>query len=322
MKIGMVFPGYGSQTVGMCKEIYDSSRVMQEIFEEASNCLNMNFVKLCFASSDIELSKLSNAYPAVFVVSCALAKVLEDAGIKPTAVAGMHIGEFSALFANGALTFPDGLYALRKYACAFESLLEEMGSVKTVTLNNVAYESVVTACQTVSQKGSFVSIATIYSDTALVVGGLRSAVDEVCALVGARTRTKVREVSPGVGLQSMLMDPVLARLQTYLEKIDFCDPKVPFLSLMHTQDLCDAKDLCKVLLSQISHTIDWRLTVARLRGYDYIIESGPGNSLRSYLEQALPETKILSFHTLHDLYEIQKEFNIDALNLEPMYEPV
>ena len=78
--------------------------------------------------------------------------------------------------------------------------------------------------------------------------------------------------------------------------------------------------MCEALLSQMSRTIDWRSTVARLRGYNYIIESGPGNSLRAYLEQALPETKVLSLNTLQNLHEIQKEFNIDTLNLELMHE--
>ena len=103
---------------------------------------------------------------------------------------GCHTGEFTALFTNGSLTFPDGLYALHKYACAFESLIEEMRSIKTVTLNNIPYELTVAACQEVVQKGSLVSVATIYSETTLVIGGLQHAVDEVCSLVGARTGDK------------------------------------------------------------------------------------------------------------------------------------
>src|SRR5579872_2345677 len=101
MKIALLFPGYGSQYVGMGKELYDEYRIVQEYFEEASNCVNINFVKLCFASSDSEISKLVNAYTSLFVIGGAVSALLKEHGIVPDVVAGYNNGEITALFAAG-----------------------------------------------------------------------------------------------------------------------------------------------------------------------------------------------------------------------------
>src|SRR5690606_20836996 len=126
MKIGMVFPAQGSQFVGMGKELYDDSRIMQEYFEQASNCLDINFVKLCFASSDAELSILNHTYTSLFLVSSSLYALLKDAGIEPSIVAGYNIGEYAAMHAASSLSLPDGLYLLNKYANFYQDLLKEL----------------------------------------------------------------------------------------------------------------------------------------------------------------------------------------------------
>jgi len=108
MKIALLFPGYGSQFVGMGKELYNDYRIVQEYFEEASNCINTNFVKLCFASSDAELSKITNAYTSLFLVGSSIYALLKELEIEPDMVAGYNNGEFAAMFAGGCFSFPDG----------------------------------------------------------------------------------------------------------------------------------------------------------------------------------------------------------------------
>src|SRR5436190_23732080 len=101
MKIGFIFPGYGNQFVGMGKELYDEFRIVQEYFEEAYNCLNINFVKLCFASSEQELATISNSHISIFLVGASLFALLKEQGIKCDLIAGYGIGSYTALFSAG-----------------------------------------------------------------------------------------------------------------------------------------------------------------------------------------------------------------------------
>src|SRR5581483_6858303 len=125
MKIALVFPGYGSQYVGMGKELYDEYRIVQEYFEEASSCANLNFVKLCFASSDVELSKLAHAYMSLFLIGSSIFALLKEQEIIPEVVAGYNNGEITALFAGGCFSLPDGLYLLNKFCSFYQETIDQ-----------------------------------------------------------------------------------------------------------------------------------------------------------------------------------------------------
>ena len=121
MKIGMIFPGQGSQFLGMGKEFFDNERLVQELFDQASNCLDQNFVRLCFASSEKELCQTSNAQTAIFLVSVSIYSLLKEKyGITPHIVAGHSVGEYAAIYAAEGITFPDALYLLKKRSLFME----------------------------------------------------------------------------------------------------------------------------------------------------------------------------------------------------------
>ena len=149
MKIALLFPGYGSQYVGMGKDLYDEYRIVQEYFEEASHCLNSNFVKLCFASSDAELGKMVNAYTALFLMGSATYAVLKENGIEPDVVTGYNNGESAALFAAGCFSFPDGLYLLNKYCSFYQEIVDGM-DVDLIHVTNVSTKQIEDACERVS----------------------------------------------------------------------------------------------------------------------------------------------------------------------------
>src|ERR1700733_12339066 len=178
MKIALLFPGYGSQFVGMGKDLYDEYRIVQEYFEEASNCLNNNFVKLCFASSDSELGKMVNAYTALFLLGCSTYAVLKENGIEPDVVTGYNDGESAALFAAGCFSLPDGLYLLSKMCSFYQEHIDAM-DVDAIRITNVSTKQIEDACERVSGAEGKAFIAIYNSPTDHIVAGNRNQLSEI-----------------------------------------------------------------------------------------------------------------------------------------------
>src|SRR5579863_1457205 len=183
MKIALLFPGYGSQYVGMGKELYDEYRIVQEYFEEASTILDINFVKLCFASSDAELSKFLNAYTSLFLVGCSVSALLKELGITPAVVAGYNNGEYAALFAGGCFSLPDGLYLLNKFASFYQEFLDTV-SVDVMQVKGVTTKRLETICAQVSNKEEKIAIALYNGPTDHCVAGSVDQLDQVRTLIG------------------------------------------------------------------------------------------------------------------------------------------
>jgi [acyl-carrier-protein] S-malonyltransferase len=304
MKIAMVFPGYGSQFVGMAKELYDESRLIQEYFEEASNCLNINFVKLCFASSEIELAKMDYAYESIFLVSSAIAALLEQENIKPDIVAGFGVGEYSAICATGGLNLPDGLYFLSKYAQFYQELLSTI-SVRAIKVQGLAYSKVQKICASLATEQNYVSVAVRLTEHETIVAGIIAAVGQVEELVIAQ-EAKVMEMPVEMGLHSPLMMPVVDHLGVYLEKIDFKDLNVPLLESLDGKTVKAGDAIKHYSMKKIHHMIKWNKVVQALEDFDIIIQVGPGTKIVKNLIIRYPEKQILAINKPTDIDAIKK----------------
>lgn len=326
MKIGIVFPGYGSQFVGMGKDSYDESRVVQEYFEEANNCLDTNFVKLCFASSDQELSELSNAYAAIFLVEVALYSLLLENGIKADQVAGLCIGRYAALFAAGGFSFPDGLYLLKKYA---QFYLEALGTLDpkviritgiSITIFNRVYSKFMTQVPDAQ-----LALAVQYSKTDFMLSGPKAQIElfeQELALLKIK-KLKFQSLDLAYDLHSMAMSGVAERLAEYLIKVDFKDLQIPYISGISGKIVKTSKQIRTELIAQITKPILWHKVQTQFADCDMIIEVGPTAVLTAGLQQMYPDKLILSFTKLADLENIKQklaqsnlETNLDQGNLE------
>lgn len=301
MKIGMIFPGYGNQYVGMCKELYDSSRRMQEFFEEAANCLNINIIKLCYASSDSELSKATNAYPSVFVVSAAIAQLLIDAGIQPSLVAGYNVGEFTALWVAKGLTFPDALYVLNKYTTLYQELLDDLKDIGILRLTGLGHQFVEELCNEIRQDGTSLYCAINYAEKEHYVTGLESALQKFQERLDDNKSVKIKQAPLELGLHCPLMEPVASRLSLYLEKIDFHDLSIPMIGSTKVTQFNTAQDARALLMGQINSHINWYSTVTQFESCDVIIILGPGNSLQSQIEACYPNKRIITVNKPEDI---------------------
>lgn len=303
MKIGMLFPGYGSQFVGMAKDLYDESRLMQEYFEEAANCLNNNFVKLCFASSDAELGRMENAYPALFLVSASLAALLKQEGIEPQVVAGHSIGEFAALHHAGGISFPDGLYVLSKYAGLYQSFVNEgaFGGMEVSGLDNAQLTH---ACKQASDCEHSVFIAMSINPQTFYVMGHEPAIDALRVALGEQNIT-TKEMPIELGLHSTLMDAVVAHLGVYLEKVDFKPLAIPFIASSDARAIVHNDEGRAAVIKHVHAHLSWYDTLVQFADCDLIIEVGPGTSMREQVASLFPEKQYRAINNRADIEELK-----------------
>src|SRR3990167_1533007 len=306
MKIGLLFPGYGSQFVGMCKDLYDDSRTIQEYFEEASACLDFNFIKLCFASSDVELSQPSQAYLSLFVVQSAIASLLLKAGIEPSLVGGYGIGQFGALYSAKGFTFPDGLYALKKYAQFYEEMLNNLhGAVFQV--NGLTFEQLnkiiasLKDCKTLA-------IAAHNHETEFVVSGEANEIAKLREILDKEKKLKFKDVDIAFGFHSHLMDPVVEQLSLYLGKIDFKDLQIPLTNNYNAKKITKAEDVKKIVVSQLFSPLLWQESIKNFDDVDLLIQIGPGKDFEKLVRKQYPDKELLVFAQRADVENFKKLF--------------
>jgi [acyl-carrier-protein] S-malonyltransferase len=299
MKICMLFPGYESQFVGMGKEIYDTSRTMQELFEEASVCLPINFVKLCFASSDVELAKAVHAYPSIFLISVSLATILAHEGIIPDAVAGYGIGEYAAMHIAGGLSFPDGLYLLSKYAALYQELLAT-NTCSMIRVSGMQAREVEQLCSSLSTDDMRVFIASYKTTKDVVVGGHMQGVGEVRIVAHDKGAT-IKEAPLEIGLHSTLMTSITQAFKMYLEKVDFKDSSIPIITSSKGTVMHKAHKLREQVVNNIELPIRWDKVLTALQHYDLIIEIGPGATLKPLVHARYPQKQVITINKSSDI---------------------
>ncbi len=304
MKIGMLFPGYGSQFVGMGKELYDNSRVVQEYFEEASNCLGINFVKLCFASSDSELSKITHAYPALFLLGAATAAMIKETGVTLSAVAGHGIGEYSALSSALALSFPDGLYLLTKLAHFYTAMREQL-DIKSVVVNGLSGRRLRQICEENSSGQCNAHIAVYENKHEHIVSGHIEAVNAVAEGASDAGADKVKEVEEEEGFHTPLLHDLTEQLKIYLTKVDFKDPQIPLITNVDAKEVCRAKKAQDAIIRQISEPLYWHSVLKQFAEMDIIVIPAPSHVLAAEIQSLYPDKKILGIDTVAQFDELK-----------------
>jgi [acyl-carrier-protein] S-malonyltransferase len=307
MKIGMLFPGYPQQFVGMGKELYDNSRTIQEYFEEASNCLGTNFVKLCFASSDAELSKISNAYTSLFLVGVSTAAMIQELcpTITLSAVAGYGVGEYSALHIARVLTLPDGLYLLNKLSQFYTTIREEL-DIKTVIVNGLNAKKLNQLCEEISSPELCAHISVYENKNEHQVSGHSDAVNAVADSASDAGADKVKEVDSIEGYHTPLLNDLAEQLKIYLTKVDFKEPQIPIITGINGKEVCRAKKAQDAIIRQIVEPLHWNNVLKQFAETDIIIVPAPSKMLVAELKAYYPSKIVMGVDTLADLQALQE----------------
>lgn len=300
-KIAFVFPGQGAQYIGMGKDIHDEFDVAKDVFSKASNALNKDVEALVFDSSEEELKLTENTQPAVLTTSIAILNVLLENGIKPDAVAGLSLGEYSALVAAGVLDFEEAVQIVQKRGKYMqEEVPAEVGGMAAIL--GLDKDGVIEACQEASSVG-VVEPANYNCPGQIVIAGENEAVKvavDYCKEKGAKRAIMLPVSAP---FHTSLLEGAGQKLNKILKSIQYNDLNIPVVANAHGNYINHKDEVESLLTKQVSSPVLWEDSVQKLvdDGYDTFIEVGPGKSLGKFIKRVSRDVNILNVEDVDTL---------------------
>jgi [acyl-carrier-protein] S-malonyltransferase len=278
-----VFPGQGSQFVGMGKDLYDNNTTAKELFDKADEILGFKITDIMFSGTDEQLKETKVTQPAVFLHSVISVLCLGDE-FNPSMVAGHSLGEFSALVASGALSFEDGLKLVAARANAMQKACEANPGTMAAIIG-LPDEKVEEVCNEVSSEGNIVVAANYNCPGQLVISGNSDAINKACEALKAAGAKRALPLKVGGAFHSPLMQPAKDELQAAIEKTTFNAPKCPVYQNVDAKAHTDAAEIKANLIAQLTSSVRWTASVQNMiaAGADEFVECGPGKALRGMI---------------------------------------
>ena len=304
--IGVIFPGYGEQFVGMGKNLYNESRIVQDLFEQASMCFDINFVQLCFAASDAEISEIDKGYLSILLLEAAIYAELAKEGLRPDFIAGYGIGEYAAAVASGSLSFADGMYIVAKYAQIFKEFIAEHPDYSVLQLpRSFTSNSIIELCQEYSTEDKKVFIVAHNTHEGFTIAGHADSIAHIKEYCKKNEIRKVKEVSVAYGLQNSVMDPVVERLAPYFFKIDFKPLKTPVITNVDGVYVTSSDALESAIIRRVNAPMLWDEVMNGFIGCNVLLSVGPGKQLADWARLKYPDKEIYTIEDLADLKALQ-----------------
>lgn len=299
-KVAFMFPGQGSQYIGMGKEFYDTFPVCKEVFETASKAGGLDVVSLCFEENEqIHITEYTQI--AMIAAEVAMLKALEEKGVRPDVTAGLSLGEYGALVASGVLTAEDAFALVRKRGIYMQEAVPTGGAMTAVLgLDTVKIEE---ACE--STEGS-VSIANYNCPGQTVITGEAAAVEaaaQKCQEAGAKRCVPLKVSGP---FHSPMLAKAGEKLGEELKNVQIHPIEVPYIANVTADYVTNTEDVKPLLEKQVSSSVKWQQTIERMiaDGVDTFIEIGPGKTLTGFMRKINREMKVYSIEKPEDMEEV------------------
>ena len=276
-----VFPGQGAQYPGMGKDLYDNSAEAKALFEKANQILGFDITKIMFEGSVDDLKETKVTQPAIFLHSVLLAKTIKD--FAPDMVAGHSLGEFSALVANGALTFEDGLTLVSKRALAMQKACEIAPSTMAAIVG-LADDVVEEVCSAIDD---VVVPANYNCPGQLVISGSVAGIDKACELLTEKGAKRAIKLVVGGAFHSPFMEPAREELAAAIEATTFSNPICPVYQNVNAEPVSDPSEIKENLISQLTSPVKWTQIVQNMiaGGATSFTEVGPGKVLQGLVKK-------------------------------------
>jgi [acyl-carrier-protein] S-malonyltransferase len=303
-KWAFLFPGQGSQYVGMGRDLKQNFKVAADVFAEADEALHEDLSKLCFEGPEDDLKLTRNTQPAILTVSIAALRVLQnETGLVPALTAGHSLGEYSALVASGALQFADAVAIVRKRGTFMQEAvpvgvggMAAVLGMETAELEQICKESA---------EGQSVAPANYNCPGQIVISGHMEAVKRAAAKAEAAGAKKVVMLPVSAPFHSTLMKPAAEKLAKALEPITVQDLKIPVLSNVEADFYPSKNDIKRLLTEQVDHPVRWIEEMEKMvrEGVDKCVEIGPGKVLNGLVRKISRETAIQSIENPDSIKE-------------------
>jgi [acyl-carrier-protein] S-malonyltransferase len=286
-RLAFLFPGQGSQSVGMGRELSEKYPVAQRTFEEANDALGFDLAKLCFEGPEEQLKLTEFTQPAIFTVSIAAQRVLAEKGITPNYVAGHSLGEYSAEVVAGVISFADAVRTVRSRGQFMqEAVPAGMGAMAAIL--GMSSEDAAQACtDAATETQALVSPANFNSPEQTVISGEVAAVERAAALAKERGAKKVVMLAVSAPFHSALMQPAQDRLEGLLKALPFANAGVPVVVNVDAALVTEGEALRDALIRQVTGSVRWVESMRLLieQAPTHFIEVGPGKVLCGLMRQ-------------------------------------
>jgi [acyl-carrier-protein] S-malonyltransferase len=310
-KIAFLFPGQGSQAVGMGRELAERFPVAAATFAEADSALGFPLSKLCFEGPEETLRLTENTQPAIMAVSVAAARVLAAHGVEPALAAGHSLGEWSAHVIAGTLSFADALRAVKARGAAMQKAVPAGEGAMAAVLSLDAAQ-VAEACEEAAREtGLVVQAANLNSPNQTVISGAAAAVEKAAALCKAKGARRTVMLPVSAPFHCALMQPAQEEVARVLAGLALHDPRIPVAANV-TGSLVTTADAARdALIRQVTGAVRWIDCEQALKGAgaNLFIEAGPGKVLCGLLKQIDPELKSLNVEDAGSLEKALAEMN-------------